>query len=338
MLCAATLAIPPVGQAQTGAVVSLPSMAVPEGLTVGIKLAVAGIPGAGLSDFQGRLNFDANVIQISRITGLNGYTVFASALDNQAGEVRFVVAKTNSPFLQQGDVLEFSFAAVGPVNASTALSVVLTTFNDTNGVFIPHSVSNGRITIVERQPLVADFSFSPGTPIINEAVQFSDTTAPSQGATIQNWGWNFGDGTTSQEQKPTHIYTRAGTFTVQLTVADNFGRTNTTAKQLTVLESEPTQEGTVLAHAYPQPASSVANIVYRIPRSSARAMLFVHNAKGNLVFVNDALDVNSARFSWNLLDRDERPVPNGVYIFVVVALGENGQGLGRGVGKLIVQR
>ncbi len=332
------VAAPPLCLAQTGATVSLPSASVPEGLTLSVKLAVAGIPGAGLSDFQGRLNFDNNVVQISRITGLNGYTVFASALDNQAGEVRFVVAKTNSPFLQQGDVLEFTFAAVGPVNASTALSLALTTFNDSNGVFIPHAVSNGRLTIVERQPLVANFTFSPGTPIINEAVQFSDTTAPSQGAQIQSWGWNFGDGTTSQAQNPTHTYTRAGNFTVELTVGDNFGRTNTTVKQVTVLESEPTQEGTVVVHAYPQPASSVANIVYRIPRSAARALLFVHNAKGNLVFVNDALNVNSARYTWNLLDLNERPVPNGAYFFVVVALGENGQGLGRGTGKLIVQR
>lgn len=329
---------PPLGQAQTSAVVSLPNISVPEGLNVGVKMSISGIPGAGLSDFQGRLNFDANVAQVSRVTGLNGYTVFASALDNQAGEVRFVVAKTSAPFLQQGEVLEFSFTPVGSVNASTALSLSLTTFNDSNGVFIPHSVSNGRLTIVVREPLNADFTFSPQSPIIDQAVQFTDTTQPSQGAVIEQWSWNFGDGTTSLEQNPTHVFTQPGTFTVELTVTDNFNRSNTTAKQVTVLESEPTEAGTVVVHAFPQPAKTQVTIVYRIPNGSAQAKLFVFSSTGKRVYQNDSLDVNSGRFTWNLFGSNDQPVPNGAYFYVVVALNSNGQGLGSATGKLIVQR
>ena len=338
LLCALALASPPLGQAQTSAVVSMPNLSVPEGLNIGVKMTISGIPGAGLSDFQGRLNFDANVAQVSRITGLNGYTVFASALDNQAGEVRFVVAKTNAPFLQQGEVLEFSFTPVGTVNASTALSLSLTTFNDSNGVFIPHSLSNGRLTIVTRQPLNADFTFSPESPIINQAVQFSDTTQPSQGAMIEQWNWNFGDGTTSLEQNPSHVFTQPGTFTVELTVTDNFKRSNKTVKQVTVLESEPTEAGVVVVHAFPQPAKTQVTIVYRIPNSSSQAQLFVFSPTGKQVFQNDSLDVNSGRFSWNLFGNDDQPVPNGAYFYVVIALNGNGQGLGRATGKLIVQR
>ena len=36
--------------------------------------------------------------------------------------------------------------------------------------------------------------------------------------------WNFGDGTTSREQNPTHIYATNGRYTVTLTVTNSFGR------------------------------------------------------------------------------------------------------------------
>jgi len=325
------------GQAQS-AVVSFPSLSVPEGLNISVKMSVSGIPGAGLSDFQGRLNFDPAVAQVSRVAGVNGYTVFASNIDNQAGEVRFVVGKTNTPFLQEGEVLEFSFTPIGQVNTSTTLTASLTTFNDSNGVFIPHSVASGRLTIVTRQDLLAAYNFEPQNPVMNEEVRFTDRTTPSQGAVIEAWNWNFGDGTTSIEQNPVHVFTQPGTFTVELTVTDNFGRSNTTAQRVVVVEAAPTEQGTVLVRSYPQPASTQANIIYQIPRASQSAMLFVFSATGRQVFQNNALNTNTNRFVWNLVGSNEQAVPNGAYFYVVVALGENGQGLGRGTGKLIVQR
>ncbi|WDN90782.1 hypothetical protein BuS5_03753 [Desulfosarcina sp. BuS5] len=35
--------------------------------------------------------------------------------------------------------------------------------------------------------------------------------------------WNFGDGTTSSEQNPSHVYTAPDTYNVTLTVTDNEG-------------------------------------------------------------------------------------------------------------------
>ena len=36
--------------------------------------------------------------------------------------------------------------------------------------------------------------------------------------TIETWKWSFGDGETSEEQNPVHVYSSAGTYTVSLTV------------------------------------------------------------------------------------------------------------------------
>ena len=54
---------------------------------------------------------------------------------------------------------------------------------------------------------------------------FSDTSQGSSPKLV----WNFGDGTTSTEQNPTHRYTSPGTYTVTLT-ATNAVSTDTETK------------------------------------------------------------------------------------------------------------
>jgi len=46
----------------------------------------------------------------------------------------------------------------------------------------------------------------------------------SEGTLPRGYLWNFGDGTTSREQNPTHIYATNGGYTVTLTVTNSFGQ------------------------------------------------------------------------------------------------------------------
>ena len=48
---------------------------------------------------------------------------------------------------------------------------------------------------VENTSPVADFSFSPGQPTVDEPIQFTDLSHnPSPAGRIVFWGWDFGDG------------------------------------------------------------------------------------------------------------------------------------------------
>ena len=38
-----------------------------------------------------------------------------------------------------------------------------------------------------------------------------------------SWVWDFGDGATSTQPSPTHVFTSEGTFSVELTVSNQFG-------------------------------------------------------------------------------------------------------------------
>ncbi|RSK29763.1 GEVED domain-containing protein [Hymenobacter metallilatus] len=68
------------------------------------------------------------------------------------------------------------------------------------------------------QAPVADFG-ADQTRTCSGTVQFTDQS--QNGPT--SWLWNFGDGTTSILQNPSHRYTTAGTFTVSLTAANSVG-------------------------------------------------------------------------------------------------------------------
>ncbi|MCG3165447.1 MAG: hypothetical protein POELPBGB_01210 [Bacteroidia bacterium] len=57
-------------------------------------------------------------------------------------------------------------------------------------------------------------------------IYFTDIST-CNGCTIQSWLWDFGDGSTSTQQYPSHIYTSAGTYNVTLTVTDNNSNVDT---------------------------------------------------------------------------------------------------------------
>jgi gliding motility-associated-like protein len=62
-------------------------------------------------------------------------------------------------------------------------------------------------------------------------VNFEDTSTVSGNDTIESWLWDFGDGTTSTEQNPTHIYENSGRYSVSLkTTLSTTGFTNTITK------------------------------------------------------------------------------------------------------------
>lgn len=84
---------------------------------------------------------------------------------------------------------------------------------------------------------IADFSFSPEFPEVNETVNFTDKSTDPDGD-VTSWQWDFdGDGVIdSILQNPTHRYTIAGTYNITLTVKDNNNATNSMTKSITISE------------------------------------------------------------------------------------------------------
>jgi PKD repeat protein len=83
---------------------------------------------------------------------------------------------------------------------------------------------------------VADFSFSPQEGDAPLHVQFIDQ---STGGPIASYSWSFGDGSTSTQTNPAHIYTSQGTYFPSLTVVSTNGAssTSTSSSPVTVHNS-----------------------------------------------------------------------------------------------------
>lgn len=79
------------------------------------------------------------------------------------------------------------------------------------------NLSEPAVTAVEVFPMpVPNFSFNVACH--GETTQFTDLSATlPAGQQITSWEWNFGDGATSPDQNPQHLYAAPGVYTVTLT-------------------------------------------------------------------------------------------------------------------------
>lgn len=74
------------------------------------------------------------------------------------------------------------------------------------------------------------------TTSIGDSVSFdaSGSTHPDPNRTITSYQWDFGDGNTATGETVNHAYSETGEFTVELTVQDDLGNTDTATKTVTV--------------------------------------------------------------------------------------------------------
>jgi len=141
-----------------------------------------------------------------------------------------------------GDGVTSSERSVGHAFAAEGTySVTLTVF-DAENLSDAETVS---ITITkaaeptppENTAPTAVFTASATSAMIGQDIAFNGTASADSDGTIASYAWNFGDGATATDSKVTHAYTTAGTYTIQLTVTDDDGKTATTTLSVTIAEA-----------------------------------------------------------------------------------------------------
>jgi len=121
------------------------------------------------------------------------------------------------------------------------------------------------------QPPIADFSFSPASPEAGELVRFDASGSSDPDGRIKNYEWAFGDGISGSGRITTHTYSRNGSFTVRLTVADADGSTASSTK--TIVVTETAQPSQITSIDFPE----------RIPTGvEAKGMIKFHDPDGDL--------------------------------------------------------
>jgi len=90
----------------------------------------------------------------------------------------------------------------------------------------------------ENKAPIANFSMEPSQTDTMNKVYFNDSSYDEDGY-IGRWDWDFGDGFTSTEKNPIHIYNNNGVYIVELMVMDNEYLTSSTEKQIIILNRPP---------------------------------------------------------------------------------------------------
>ena len=84
-----------------------------------------------------------------------------------------------------------------------------------------------------REP-TARFTTSPDTPDPGATVTLDARSASDPDGSITSYEWDLGDGATATGQTVTHSYASAGRYTVEVTVTDDSGATDTTTRTVWV--------------------------------------------------------------------------------------------------------
>lgn len=117
---------------------------------------------------------------------------------------------------------------------STGIYNVTFTVADNNGAIGTNSTT---ITIQAKtnQAPTASTTAYPYYGTAPLTVQFTGSGTDMDGY-IVSYYWNFGDGTTSNKQSPSHTFTSVKKYTVTLTVTDNNGSTGQDTENITVTQ------------------------------------------------------------------------------------------------------
>lgn len=94
------------------------------------------------------------------------------------------------------------------------------------------------VLLLDSQAPIAEFKYSPKKPTVENTISFTDSSSYSYGL-IESYFWNFGDGTSSNEQNPKHKYSSTGKYSVNLTITDDRGNNESYTSVINIVEPTP---------------------------------------------------------------------------------------------------
>ncbi len=149
-----------------------------------------------------------------------------------------------------GDGTTGSGASISHIFTEAGVFTVVLTVTDGNGnqdtATLPVTVTTTASDPGSRPQAIITSNQSVGYKdgkgkIFKISLDGSRSQASEDGAILLQYAWNFGDGSTGEGKKTSHIYKNAGAYTITLTVTDSLGRTALSTLKVTIkpdMESE----------------------------------------------------------------------------------------------------
>lgn len=141
------------------------------------------------------------------------------------------------------------------------------------------------VTNPQNQPPVANVSANPISGEAPLLVQFLGNSSTDDKA-ITNYNWNFKDGATATNINPSHTFTSAGSYIVDLTVKDAEGASST--KSVTITVTEPSGSnggGTALPGYYVSTSGNTSNDGKSPSKPWSLEHAFYNAKAGDIIYV-----------------------------------------------------
>lgn len=207
-----------------------------------------------------------------------------------------------------GDTYMWSTGATTPTIYITAQGAYQVTVMDTAGC-----VAQDAIFITAQANFNAALDINPDTSVLYQMMQFTDLSSGNP----TSWLWDFGDGTSSTLQNPTHAYQSIDTFTICLTVSDGVC-TNTVCEDLFVdIFAGLEEELGLNLEVYPNPNHGTFTLDFTLD-SHADIQVSVFDLAGRVVFERGLGTVATYQESITLSG-----VTNGLYLLRMSVDGQD---------------
>ncbi|TQD28261.1 lectin like domain-containing protein [Methanolobus vulcani] len=152
-----------------------------------------------------------------------------------AGQNFSVVVQFMTPNYDYPIAVEYPIYGYSNADAEPGQSYMSSDGNEWEDVSVSEkNICIKAFTTEERGP-ESSFYVGSNYVYVNETVDFKDISLFSP----NTWEWDFGDGSTSSEQNPSHVYTSPGFYDVSLNVSNSFG-SNVSTKNSVIYVSNST--------------------------------------------------------------------------------------------------
>jgi len=190
-----------------------------------VSLTATNVEGSSIETKTGYITVYANPTVVLTATNVSW-----DATNN--GSVTADVSGGAEPYTYQWS----SSTETGSQIAGLSVGEYCVTVTDNNGCISSECINVGQ----DAEPAIPQVDFNANITLacLGYEIQFSDlsTNQPT------TWLWDFGDGNTSTEENPTHIYENSGFYSVSLVVENEFGSNQLLKENYIYISNPPSLE------------------------------------------------------------------------------------------------
>ena len=183
------------------------------------------------------LNINKTSFDLGTQRGGRNNTEISPAIKNTGTGTLTGSVSTSGDIIASATPASFSLTAGQWIKENIEVSFPTSPGTYSGIVNVTSNGGSGKITVkvIIGTPPTANFSGTPTSGKVPLTVVFTDKSTNNP----TSWYWDFGDGSSSNDQNPSHTFQKVGSYTVDLTANSNYGTDDKTIKDYIVVGDAP---------------------------------------------------------------------------------------------------